>query len=301
MKKIAVVLNGISLKKEFFYAKILPALTSVVQVDVVESRMREDAIALAAKLVYKDYDAIVAAGGDGTLHEVVNGMLLENEHSTALPAIGLIPLGSGNDFARTMNFKKDTASIVNLFSRFSTRTIDIGKINFLNSSTEKPRYFINIADIGMGPEVVARLLQSGRSFGTLAAYYTAIIRTFFTYRYVSVEAKTPLWTWEGEIRALAIANGKYFGSGIGIAPDAIPDDGMFSCFIAGKVSLLDFILQQGRLRSGKRARHDAIEYYDATTLELHAKSAANIEADGELVGSLPVRIEILPKRLKVVY
>jgi diacylglycerol kinase (ATP) len=298
MKKIAIVLNGISLKKDFFYSQILPALSSVVQVEVVESRMREDAIALTSKLVYKGFDAIVAAGGDGTLHEVVNGLLQGNEQSVNLPAIGLIPLGSGNDFARTMNLKKDKASIINIFSRFSARAIDVGKINFPDSPTENPRYFINIADIGMGPEVVERLSQSGRSFGTLAAYYAAIFRTFLTFKRIPVSVKTQQWEWQGTIRSLAVANGKYFGSGIGIAPDAMPDDGVFSCFIAGNVSVLDFILQQGRLRSGKRARHDAIEYREATTLSLHSSSDAKIEADGELVGNLPVRIDVVPKRLK---
>lgn len=298
MKKIAIVLNGISLKKDYFYTHLMPALSSVVQVEVVESRMREDAIALSSKLVHKGFDAIVAAGGDGTLHEVVNGLLVGNEQSVNLPAVGLIPLGSGNDFARTMNLKKDRASLVNVFTRFSTRTIDVGKINFLTPSTENPRYFINIADIGMGPEVVARLSQSGRSFGTLAAYYAAIFRTFLTFKRIPVSIKTQQWEWQGAIRSLAVANGKYFGSGIGIAPDAIPDDGLFSCFIAGNVSVVDFILQQGRLRSGKRARHHAIQYREASTLELHSTSDAKIEADGELVGSLPVRIDALPKRLK---
>ncbi len=298
MKKIAIVLNGISLKKDFFYSQILPALSCVVQPEVVESRMHEDAITLASKLVYKGFDAIVAAGGDGTLNEVVNGVLLENEQSVNIPSVGLIPLGSGNDFARTMNLKRDRASIVNVFSRFSTRAIDVGKINFLTSPTDNPRYFVNIADIGMGPEVVARLSQSGRSFGTLAAYYAAIFRTFLTFNRIPVSARAPHWEWEGKIRSLAVANGKFFGSGIGIAPDAIPDDGIFSCFIAGNVSALDFILQQGRLRSGKRARHEAIEYREATTIELHSGSDARIEADGELVGQLPVRIDLLHKRLK---
>lgn len=100
------------------------------------------------------------------------------------------------------------------------------------------------------------------------------------------------------LRSVAVANGKFFGNGIGIAPDAVVDDGKFSCFIAGNVSVMDFIIQNGRLRNGKRAIHDAIEYREADEVTISASKALPIEADGELVGNLPVHVTILPRRLK---
>lgn len=298
VKTISVILNGISFKKEFFYKKILPALQSVAEVTVYETRTKHDAVTLASKIVEKRMEVILAAGGDGTLNQVVNGMLAGNETNSKLPVLGLIPLGSGNDFAKTMNLTSTANAVKEVLTRFHTKPTDIGKITFLSNPELPPRYFINIADVGMGPIVVERVLNSDRVFGSWMAYYTAIIHTFFTYRPEAVKVQTPLWKWEGAVRSLAVANGKFFGNGLGIAPDAEVDDGKFSCFIAGKVSVLDFILQSERLRKGKRAIHDEIEYREANEITLTASKLLPVEADGELVGNLPVRIELLPKQLK---
>lgn len=297
VKSVIIILNGISLRKNHFYSKILPALQHVVHVDVQETRSKNDAVLLASKAVTQSYDAIVAAGGDGTLNQVLNGMLQEHEQSNHLPVLGLIPLGSGNDFARTMGVRGEINSLKKLFRDFSYRPVDLGKITFIDSG-EKPRYFINIADVGMGPYVVQRLLSSDRIFGSLVAYYAAIIKTFFTYRPFALHMSTPQWKWSGKIRSVAIANGRFFGNGICIAPDAKPDDGLFSCFIAGKISVVDFILQNGRLRKGKRPIHKEIQYRETDSVTLRADETQPIEADGELVGTLPVTIDVLRKRVK---
>ncbi|MBX2965068.1 MAG: diacylglycerol kinase family lipid kinase [Cyclobacteriaceae bacterium] len=294
VKKVVIILNGISLRKNYFYSKILPALQTVVHVTVQETRSKNDAVLLASKAVSQSFDAILAAGGDGTLNQVLNGVL--HEQSNNLPVLGLVPLGSGNDFARTVNVRSDIEFLKNLFTDFTFRPVDVGKISFPDSK-EPARYFINIADVGMGPYVVQRLLNSDRLFGSLAAYYVAIIKTFFTYRPFVLKMTTPLWKWSGMIRSVAIANGKFFGNGIGIAPVAKPDDGLFSCFIAGKISVIDFILQNGRLRKGKRPIHNEIQYRETDSVMLEADEAQPIEADGELAGNLPVRIELLPKKI----
>jgi diacylglycerol kinase (ATP) len=297
VKKIAIILNGLSLKKEHFYNRILPELSKDFKTEVWETRTQQDGIALAGKAVEKRFDAVLAAGGDGTLNEVVNGILSGNEHLRNLPAAGVIPLGSGNDFTRTVGLTGDVQKLKNLLQTFRPKPVDVGKINFIARPNTPPRYFLNIADVGMGPIVVKRVLESGRPFGSVVQYYTAIIHTFFTYRLTGVRARTALWNWDGKIRVMAIANGKYFGNGICISPEAIPDDGQFSCFIAGNVSVLDFIIQNGRLRSGKRPIHNHIEYKEADSIELHADVAMPIEADGELVGELPVRVDMLHRKL----
>lgn len=301
VKSVAIILNGISLKKEYFYTKILPALQQEVDVHVYETRTKHDAVALASKAVDKHYDVICAAGGDGTLNQVVNGMLAGNENNSKLPVLGLIPLGSGNDFARTVNIKPEASLIRNLLAAHKPKPVDVGRITFTGEADTPGCYFINIADVGMGPEVVKHVLASGRAFGSLIAYYAAIIKTFFTYRPEEITLQTPLWKWNGCIRSVAVANGRFFGNGLGIAPDASVDDGRFSCFIAGKVSVLDFIIQNGRLRSGKRAIHDEIEYREASEVMITALQKLPVEADGELVGNLPVKIEMLPGRLKFLW
>lgn len=301
VKTIAVILNGICLKKKLFYSKILPALQTVAAVSVHETRTRHDAVTLASKAVEKHFDVIFAAGGDGTLNQVVNGMLAGNENSSELPVLGLIPLGSGNDFARTVNIKPEAYLIRDLLAAGKPKPVDVGRITFTGEAGTPFCYFINIADVGMGPEVVKRVLDSGRAFGTTLTYYAAILRSFATYKLIDVSLKTPEWQWQGKVRSVAIANGRFFGSGIGIAPDAEPDDGTFACFIGGNVSAMDFLLQQGRMRSGRRATHRNIHYFQASAVELTSDKQHAIEADGELVGNLPVKFDLLPGRLKLLW
>src|SRR5688572_20232735 len=100
--KIAIILNGISLKKKFFYKKVLPPLASAFKVDVFETRSKHDAISLASAAVDKAYDVLLAAGGDGTLNQVLNGVLQERENASDFPVVGVFPMGSGNDFARAL-------------------------------------------------------------------------------------------------------------------------------------------------------------------------------------------------------
>jgi YegS/Rv2252/BmrU family lipid kinase len=301
VKTIAVILNGICLKKKLFYSKILPALQTVAAVSVHETRTRHDAVTLASKAVEKRCDVLFAAGGDGTLNQVVNGMLAGNESSSALPVLGLIPLGSGNDFARTVNIKPQASLLLDLLRKFKPKPVDVGRITFTREVGTPVCYFINIADVGMGPEVVRRVLNSGRAFGTTLTYYSAILRTFASYKPAWVAIQAPGWQWEGKIRSVAIANGRFFGSGIGIAPNAKPDDGTFTCFIGGNVSAVDFLLQQGRMRNGRRVIHPEIHYRDASGVELNSDSRHAIEADGELVGTLPVKIDLLPGKLKLLW
>ncbi|QOI96880.1 MAG: diacylglycerol kinase family lipid kinase [Flammeovirgaceae bacterium] len=301
VKTVAIILNGISLKKDYFYIKILPALQHVAKVHVHETRTRHDAISLASKAVEKRYDVIYAAGGDGTLNQVVNGMLAGNENTYKLPVLGLIPLGSGNDYARTVNIKSDAGHIIGLLMGFAAKPVDVGRITFTGEPDKPVCYFINIADVGMGPQVVKRLLDSGRVFGTTLTYYTAILQTFATYRLQTITVKTPQWSWQGKARVVAVGNGRFFGSGIGITPEAIPDDGLFNCCIGGRVSAFDFLKLQGKMRSGRRVVHPLVHYNQAQLVELTSDKPCMIEADGELAGNLPVTIEMLPGRLNFLW
>jgi diacylglycerol kinase (ATP) len=151
----------------------------------------------------------------------------------------------------------------------------------------------------MGPEVVKKVLDSGRPLGPAFAYYQSIIRTFFSYRPYTLHAKAQDWQWSGKVRTFAVANGKYYGHGLCIAPDAVLDDGVFDIFAAGNVSVLDFIIQSRPLKQGKRISHPQVSYKKASSVELYADHPGLVEADGEVLGWLPAQIEIIPKKLKL--
>jgi diacylglycerol kinase (ATP) len=297
--KIAIVLNGISFYKKIFYGKFLPAIQQHFSVDVFETKSKNDAISLTCKAVETyTYNVILAAGGDGTLHQVVNGVIRGRENEIPLPAVGVIPMGSGNDFAKTAGLTANPDQLVSLLKNFNPRKLDLGKINYTTfDGAMAERYFINVADIGMGPEVVKRVNDSGRTFGPAAAYYKSILATFLRYKPMPVRVATPEWSWKGKLRSLAVANGKYYGHGLCIAPDAKPDDGKFQVFICGNVSVFDFIRHSQTLKKGKHIRMDEISYREANSISFESDETCLIEGDGEILGTLPASVSMIATKI----
>lgn len=298
-KKIAIILNGLSFHKKNFYRKFLPALQQHFEVDIFETHSKNDAILLASKAVEKYvYDAILAAGGDGTLHQVMNGIVRSREKHSQLPALGVIPIGSGNDFAKTAGLKADPKQLVSLLNALKPKKINIGKITYTDFSEQtQERYFLNVADIGMGPEVVRRVNESGRAFGAAIAYYKSIIATFISYKPMMVKANTDAWIWEGKLRSLAVANGKFYGHGLCIAPDAEPEDDIFNVFICGNVSVFDFIRYSETMKRGKHVRIPEISYRETTSIKFASSEKCLIEGDGEILGKLPAEVSLLEKKI----
>lgn len=300
--RIAVILNGISLSKAKFYKHVLPALSGHFHTEVFETRSRHDAVGLAAQTCRKRFDVVFAAGGDGTIHQVVNGLIQEAEADRG-PALGIIPMGSGNDFARSLGISGSPAKILSALQIFRTATIDTGLLECAASPHDHEktteRYFINVADLGMGPYVVKKVAESGRPFGSAIAYFSSIISAFFSYKPVELDAAGENWQWKSRARTFAVCNGRYFGNGLCIAPDAKPDDSVFEIFAVGNVSVADFILHSFDLRKGKKVKHDMVSYLTGSEVSVTSAVPAQVEADGEVCGWTPVRICVSARKVKV--
>lgn len=297
--KVAIILNGISTRKKIIYHKLLPRLHTLYAVEIFETRSSHDVVALASKAVDNGFDVILAAGGDGTLHHVINGVVAGREDSKNLPVLGVLPIGTGNDFARTLKITSRVDQILSLLQSFQPAYIDVGKIEFTtDDGLKEKRYFINVADVGMGAAVVKKVNSMGSSIGSSLSYYLAIVSTFFTYKPINVTVTTPSWNWNGKLRTLAIANGKYFGHGLCIAPNAKPDDNMFETFICGNASVWDFIRHSETMKKDKYIKHAHVFYKQANTLDLHSNLPCAIEADGELLGWLPAKIEMASIKIR---
>lgn len=296
--RIAVILNGLSRKKRFFYSRLLPVISENHEAKVFETQSSTDAFTFSAQAVSEKYDLIIAAGGDGTINQVLNGMLSSGASKDELPALSILPAGSGNDFARTVKITLSVKALKQRLETFNLGFMDVGLVTYQSNSKEANTYFLNVASAGMGPEVLNKMASGKKTLGPAFAYYSAILQTFLTYRCMRVSIKTPEWNWSNKLRTLAIGNGKFFGSGLAIAPDAQPNDRIFSAFVCGNVSVLDFIRYTEKLKSSKKINHPKISYRTAQTLELTSETPCRIEADGELLGFLPARIEVLPARIR---
>jgi diacylglycerol kinase (ATP) len=292
--RIAIILNGISRNKKKFYADFHQPLTRKFEVEVFETQSENHAIELAANATKSEFDVVLSAGGDGTLHQVING-ILNSQNNIRLPTVGIIPLGTGNDFARTCGIKSDVNQLIQLLEKNKAEPIDIGLVNCVDEKGKATaRYFINACSLGMGPEVVKRLKKSDRSLGPSLTYVKAITSTFFTHQPQEVFAKSNSWEWRGKVRVLAVANGKSFGNALYIAPDANTNDGQFNIFVAGDLPLWKFLLYLQSIKSGKKLIDHKITYGKVTALELTAPESCAIEAEGEAIGFLPAKITLQP-------
>jgi diacylglycerol kinase (ATP) len=295
--KTLIILNGISPKKNKFYSEILPLLQKKFEITVTETSYAGHASQLASEAVGKNFDCILAAGGDGTLHQVINGILKE-KITNPLPSTGLIPLGSGNDFATTCGLSFDANAIEKLLRANKPQPTDVGKISCSDFDGNKiEKYFINACSVGMGPATVQRMEKSSAWLNADLRYLTSILHTFFTHRPQALTIKTASWEWSGKARVFAAANGKSFGNKIFIAPDAKQDDGFFNTFLAGEVPLLKFLLFFQSLKQKKKIIDDKSSYSLAKEIELSSSEKILLEAEGELVGYLPAKIEIMPSRI----
>ncbi len=290
--KIAIIINGISRKKGKFYKHILPSLQQRFNVEVFETQFPSHAISLSNEAVAKGFEVILSAGGDGTLNQVVNGML-KSSAPDKLPVLGIIPLGSGNDFAGMMGISGHPSQLIKLLEEKQPKSVDVGKISCLDQegvSVEK--YFINVCSLGMGPATVHRLERLPRWMGTSFRYYASVLNTFLTHPTEKFELHTPHWNWKGSARVVAIANGKSFGNKIYIAPEALPDDGIFSTFIATDMSLVKFLHVLLTVKMKKIVPDTRVIYSTATNITLTSPDPAWIETEGELAGLLPARVEM---------
>lgn len=289
--------------------ELLPPLVSLLQrlglVDTGLIRCSEypgHAVSLVGELAAQA-DLLVAVGGDGTLHEVINGALQWCARSGAElpPAIAVIARGTANDFARATPGVGSEAQFVDLLARGVRRRIDLGLVQYRDSRGEEAeRYFVNVVDAGIGADVVSRIARSKRRFGARLTYLSAIFRVFaeFSKPVIGV-ALDGSATESRPTLAFVAGNGRYFGSGLGIVPEARIDDGLLHCARIGDVSMFDFICKLPRLLRGASISHPQVRYDSATTIRLESGERVGLEADGEFLGYLPATIRSVPAAIEM--
>lgn len=296
--KVLIVLNGVCRKKKLFNSKILGPLRKEFDPQIWTTEFAGHAELLALEGARQHFDVILSAGGDGTMHQVVNGVMAYNGKR---PWLGLIPLGSGNDLARSLGVSEDVKSVLSVLNRARTRSLDIG-IAMAHDSNGKAltRYFINECSMGMGPEVVRRVNEGGGRGLTAGLMYTkAIVTTFLSLKPAAIELKADQFTWSGKSRVLAVANGRAFGHGIFIAPNAKMDDARLNLFVAANPPLLRFLLLLQQLRRPSEAPDNCLTYREVTKVEVTSASLP-VEADGEPIGFSPLTCELAATNLEFI-
>ena len=224
--------------------------------EVMFTRARGDATHIAKDAVERGQDFIVAVGGDGTVHEVVNGLMAatvpevnpkRSSGSSSSPVLGIWPAGSGSDFARGVGIPGDVNAALDLLVNGEPRSLDIGRINCHDGEGQPvERHFINAVDFGLGAVVCERLLRTPRFLPGKPTYLWQTVRTLLTFRNPQVELAVDDGPFASrKIISVVIANNPYFGGGMCIAPDALVSDGELDLVIVGDLGRFEAIRRHG--------------------------------------------------------
>ena len=268
------------------------------QAEVQFTHAPKDAVRVAAEAQARGQQLVVAVGGDGTVHEVING-LMQGDGERAV--LGILPSGTGSDFARGLGIGPSFDQALQQLAEGDLRTIDVGRVEAPGDAS-RTEWFGNVASLGVTGEVVERITKSRKWFGTKPTYLWAAVCALLRYRNAKVS-----WAIDGgaateqRIKAIAIGNSNYFGGGMCIAPDASPDSGAFQVAIFGDLGRLEAVRRLGETYRGARIEHADIHYHDAKRVEVAPGTtrAVEVELDGEAWGALPARFEIEPAALRV--
>ncbi len=283
---IAVIRNGKHQRKQLLnsWAK---ENSGKYRIRIYDTRHQGHATELAKDVIESGATHVIAVGGDGTLNEVINGILESSQPATPLL---YYPGGTANDWSKTMPAPANTYEILPRLGG-NPAPVNLGKIRYNEHGTTLERFFVNIADLGMGADVVKIVNENSKWMGPNLTFMKAILQTFLKYRNKQASIELDGKVLRQKIRALIIANGKYFGSGMCIAPEANPWDDSFQVVIIGDVNIIDYLRYLPLIKRGKRILHPGVNYYNARKIQVSSEENICIEADGEFLGTVPVTVD----------
>ena len=261
-----------------------------------------DAVICAKNAVAEKTKRLVCVGGDGTLNEIVNGIMMNEESLISDLMLGFIPNGTGCDFIRTVSIPQDLEQTMDLIASSHTRSIDLGVLLLKDhKGRDYRRYFHNIASFGLGGEVAQRVNQMTKALGPFISFMWATLISIFLYGTkrirVLIDGKSEkvISAWN-----VVVANGQYHGGGMWVAPDASVYDGLFHVTIIGDLTIPEVFLNLSKLYNGRIYDIDKVITRTCQKMAAISNERVLLEVDGEQPGMLPVVAKILPGALDVI-
>ncbi len=285
--------------------KVWPAIAERMRSNGIRLHQHEtsgigDATEIARRIVSEGVRDIVVVGGDGTLNEVVNGIIGEDDVSSADVVLSIVPCGTGRDFARSLGIR-DPEHAVEIISSGMVKSVDVGSITYSRAGEMTRRYFVNVADVGLGAETAAWMNRSSKRLGGFLGYLVAASRTIlvFSGRPARVTIDDVV-VHDGPVGMVVLANGKYFAGGMLIAPTASLCDGKFDIFVLDDVPKRTLLLSLlPRVYRGKHVGHPAVHHYQGANVEIFSNEQLPFEVDGEQPGSTNIQAWVRRGSLKV--
>jgi diacylglycerol kinase (ATP) len=307
--KVGVILNpvagggGLSSR----WPEIATLLTQAFgEFEMRKTEQAGDATTLAIDFAACGYDLVIAAGGDGTASEVADGLLKAVAESGRRVELGLLPCGTGIDFARGLGLPGDFETAIERIAQAKASPLDAGRISYVDDhGALASRHFINIASLGLSG-VTDRAVNADKRKGRISAkalFFWSTVIEFIRYRFqevrITIDDGEPV---EARVALVAVANGRFFGAGMMIAPDAELDDGAFDIVILRAAGKLGLIRDLRLVYGGRHRNHPAITILRGRKVVVEPLgdplvNGALIDIDGESPGRIPATFEILPGAL----
>ena len=246
-----------------------------------------------------DFEIVAALGGDGTVNEVANGLMAVEPGDR--PALSTLPVGTGNDVALTFGLAHFETAIGAL-SNGSTRTLDVIRVRMMRDGKSVTRHALLFVAAGFAAEVIRKTgSRVKRIFGRRFSYSVGLFRALASFR-------APEFTvnWNGQEKQetmfqVCAGNTEFAAGGVmRISPGALPDDGLLNISLVGELSRMQIIRQFPSILSGRYVKDERVDYFTGKRLEIDAVPAAEIQADGDIIGTTPATIDLLPDALRLV-
>ena len=266
--------------------------------DNVFTEHKNHAIDLSREAVLKGYRKIIVVGGDGTMNEVINGIFLQEVVPTNNIQIGMIPVGTGNDWGRMYGISHDYEKAIQIINENNLFIQDAGKITYKNIENHT-RYFVNMAGMGYDALVAQKtnlMKEQGKGgpFAYLINLFLGLIQYKFNHMMIMIDGEQK---YNGKVFSISVGICKYNGGGMMQLPNAIPNNGQFDITLIKKASKFKVITNIKNLYDGSFVKIPEVELFTGKKIEINArpKHSVFLEADGESLGHSPIVFEIIPK------
>ena len=271
--------------------RVAPKVSAALRgpAEMVFSTVPGDAEDIAYRGALEGFSPIVGVGGDGTLNQIVNGLM----RCPTPPPLGIVPAGSGNDLIRSLGLPTDPGEATRLVWSDASGAIDIGRCN--------DRYYLNVGGVGLDTKVAMAMNgQAGRLSAGKLPYLIHAVRELSRYSNPEFLIRLDGHPLPSRSLLVAVANGRCYAGGMKICPDADPADGFLDVCVAGDLSRREVLGLVPAIYLGRHGRHRKVSFHKVRSVQIESPVGMEVQLDGEIVSALPAEFRVVPGALRVV-
>ncbi|MDP1620711.1 MAG: diacylglycerol kinase family lipid kinase [Bacteroidales bacterium] len=273
-----------------------------VDFDFQTTTGRGHAIEIASESILNGCMNICVVGGDGTLNEALNGIMGQQLVSSSEITLGIIPVGTGNDWSRMFNVPFDYLRAIHILKQKTTFLQDAGRVTYYHNAEQLSRFFMNVAGMGYDALVAKKTnLLKEKGLGGPLSYMYFVFASLFQYKFIETVIEVDgIQAFSGGLFSMNVGICKYNGGGMMQVPHAIPDDGLLDVTLIKKASKWMVVRHARKLFDGSLVNLPMVATFRGETIRISSTEKLFLETDGESLGHSPLTFEVLPRCVRVV-